>query len=146
MVVRLMRRVVMALLVVSAICRVGSAEAVAATHRPPSSETKQTPTRSGKIVGVLVFKVWARTSPLPGVVSVVGGHGKTRNVNTSADGAFTVMVPPGTYTVSGHSPNVTSTLHRRGHPSKTTEATCISGPVMVDADATAAVQVVCTGR
>jgi hypothetical protein len=41
--------------------------------------------------------------PWPGTVTLTGG-GVRQDVSVGASGTFSVMVPPGSYTVTGHSP------------------------------------------
>jgi hypothetical protein len=41
---------------------------------------------------------------LPGTITITG-NGMTRRVHTNHDGSYTVPLPPGTYTLTGHSPS-----------------------------------------
>ena len=45
--------------------------------------------------------------PVPGTISITGGA-VTRELQVGQDGAYAVDVPPGTYTVVGHSPTALS--------------------------------------
>lgn len=63
-------------------------------------------TLSGHLVGVGGVAP-GLPRPFPGTVTVIG-PGFHRDISVRADGAYTVTVPPGSYTVVGHSPNLNS--------------------------------------
>ena len=51
-------------------------------------------------------------SPMPGTIYVSGGS----SVAAGSDGSFSVAVSPGTYTLSGRSPDMGNALCRARHP------------------------------
>jgi hypothetical protein len=72
------------------------------------------------------------TSPVPGTVTAVSGS-VTRHGSAGRDGAFTLVVPVGTYTLTGTSPN-----YDDGHTHCAATA-----PVAVVKGATAHADIIC---
>lgn len=50
--------------------------------------------------------------PVTGIVTLTNSHGKVLSAQVGHDGAFSFAVMPGTYRISGHSPQITV----NGHP------------------------------
>jgi hypothetical protein len=73
----------------------------------PAGPSPADGTLTGHLYGVggpAAISVPPSPRPWPGTVTLVG-PGVHRDVTVGADGTFSMVVPAGTYTVTGHSPN-----------------------------------------
>lgn len=104
---------------------------------PPAAPSGSPPgVAPGSVNGILRFEGITAHS-VAGTVLLVGAHGERIAVRVPADGRFTVHIPPGTYTATGHSPQVLS---------EGVEVTCTSrAPVIVRSGATTPVVLGCEG-
>lgn len=74
----------------------------------PTSTAVGTHPRSGALRGHLYGvggPAPGRRRPFPGTITVSGsGSGTRREAKADSDGAYSMTIPPGRYTVTGHSP------------------------------------------
>lgn len=87
----------MAFLVLSGACTHGS------THAGPRTASPSTPTAQGRLSGVLMISPpFGKSFATSGTVVLAGSV--SRRIVVGADGRFEAEMPPGQYTVTGHSP------------------------------------------
>jgi len=70
--------------------------------------------------------------PVPGTITITGGP-LTKDLQVGQDGSYVVDVPPGTYTVVGHSPTALSGNAQMDCPAKVAAAVTSGATTTADA-------------
>ena len=94
-------------LVAAVVAGVALVPALVDAQRPSTTSADVVPGSAATVTGVLRFSggpVGAGQSELRGVIVFESGAGQITTATTGSDGTFTASVQPGTYTVTGTSP------------------------------------------